>query len=132
MPWASKKSIARIHPITVNAGGDHVDESKEFVKFLYTPENYRELLTKCLDVIPAYEVGGLDEYLGGLKWLDGYKDMTFTTPPDVMGDFIFNNQEFGQIVINHVTEVLTANRPVEDAMGDAQKELEDLAGRLEG
>jgi ABC-type glycerol-3-phosphate transport system substrate-binding protein len=132
MPWASKKSIARIHPITVNVGGDHIDESKEFVKFLYTPENYRELMEKCLDVIPSYGVGELDDYLGQLKWLDGYKDMTYTTPPDVMGDFIFNNQEFGQIVINHVTEVLTANRPVEDAMGDAQKELEDLAGRLEG
>jgi multiple sugar transport system substrate-binding protein len=58
--------------------------------------------------------------------------MTFTTPPDVMGDFIFNNQEFGQIVINRVTEVLTANRPVEEAMADAQSELEELAGRLEG
>jgi hypothetical protein len=83
-------------------------------------------------VIPSYDVGGLESYFADIKWLDGYADMKFTTPPDIMGDFIFNNQEFGQIVINHVTEVLTANRPVEDAMGDAQKELEDLAGRLEG
>jgi ABC-type glycerol-3-phosphate transport system substrate-binding protein len=132
LPWTSKKSIARIHPITVNAGGPNVDASKEFVKFLYTPENYRELLTKSLDVIPSYEVGGLEDYFAPLEWLDGYEDMTFTTPPDIMGDFIFNNQEFGQIVINRVTEVLTANRPVEEAMADAQSELEELAGRLEG
>ncbi len=132
LPWPSKKSIARIHPITVNANGPQVDAAKEFVKFLYTPENYRELLTRQLDVIPAYDVGGLEDYFADLPWLTGYQDINQTTPPDIMGDFIFNNQEFGQIVINRVTEVLTTNRPVEDAMADAQMELEGLAGRLEG
>jgi ABC-type glycerol-3-phosphate transport system substrate-binding protein len=102
------------------------------VKFLYTPENYRELLTRQLDVIPAYDVGGLEDYFAELHWLTGFQDINQTTPPDIMGDFIFNNQEFGQIVINRVTEVLTTNRPVEEAMADAQTELEGLAGRLEG
>ncbi|MBA2519316.1 MAG: extracellular solute-binding protein [Chloroflexia bacterium] len=130
LPWESKRSIARIHPITVNANGANVDAAKEFVKFLYTPENYRELLTRQLDVIPAYDVGGLDEYFSDLPWLTGYEDISPTTPPDIMGDFIFNNQEFGQIVINRVTEVLTADRPVEEAMAQAQQELEELGGRL--
>ncbi len=53
-----------------------------------------------------------------------------TTPPQMVGDFIFNNQEFGQIVINRVQEVLTAGRPVEGAMTEAQREAEELAGRL--
>jgi ABC-type glycerol-3-phosphate transport system substrate-binding protein len=131
LPWPSKKSIARIHPITVNVNGPQVDASKEFVKFLYTPENYRELLTKQLDVIPAYDVGGLEDYFAQLPWLTGYQDINQTTPPDIMGDFIFNNQEFGQIVINRVTEVLTTGRPADEAMADAQTELEDLASRLE-
>jgi ABC-type glycerol-3-phosphate transport system substrate-binding protein len=130
LPWESKKSIARIHPITVNVNGEHVDASKEFVKFLYTPENYRELLTRQLDVIPAYDVGGLDDYFADLPWLTGYQDINPTTPPDIMGDFIFNNQEFGQVVITRVTEVLTANRPVEEAMAQAQQELEELGARL--
>jgi ABC-type glycerol-3-phosphate transport system substrate-binding protein len=130
LPWESKRSIARIHPITVNAGGEHVDAAKEFIKFLYTPENYRDLLTQQLDVIPAYDVGGLEEYFADLPWLTGYEDISPTTPPDIMGDFIFNNQEFGQVVINRVTEVLTANRPVEEAMAQAQQELEELGARL--
>jgi hypothetical protein len=33
-------------------------------------------------------------------------------------------------VINRVTEVLTANRPVEEAMAQAQQELEELGARL--
>ena len=130
LPWESKKSIARIHPITVNAASEKADAGIEWLKWLYKPENYRLLLTGQLDVIPAYEVGGLDEYLGELPWLEGYKDINQTTPPQMVGDFIFNNQEFGQIVINRVQEVLTANRPVEEAMADAQAEAEQLASML--
>ena len=132
LPWPSKKSIARIHPITVNANGQNKDAAKEFVKFLYAPENYRDLLTKQLDVIPAYEVGGLDEYLGDLPWLSpGFKDITYTTPPEIMGDFIYNNQEFGQVVLTKFQDVLTGNSAVEDAMAEAQEELEALAERIE-
>ena len=130
LPWESKRSIARIHPITVNVNSANVDAAKEFVKFLYTPENYRELLTRQLDVIPAYDVGGLEDYFADLHWLSGYEDITPITPPEIMGPFIFNNQEFGQVVITRVTEVLTANRPVEEAMAQAQQELEELGARL--
>ena len=131
LPWEGKDTIARIHPITVNANGEHVDEAKHFLEFLYTPENYRELLTRSLDVIPAYDVGGLDDYFADIQWLEGFQDVNYLTPPDVVGDFVHNNQEFGQIVISKVSEVLTGNQAVEDAMADAQVELEDLASRLE-
>lgn len=131
LPWEGKETIARIHPITVNANGEHVDEAKQFLEFLYTPENYRELLTRSLDVIPAYDVGGLDDYFADIQWLEGFQDVNYLTPPDVVGDFIFNNQEFGQIVINKVSEALTGATSVEDAMAAAQVELEALATRLE-
>jgi len=131
LPWESKQSIARIHPITVNNQSKNKDAGVEFITWLYKPENYRLLLTKQLDVIPSYEVGGLDEYFSTLTWLDGYKDIKPITPPEMVGDFIFNNQEFGNIVLNHVQEVLAGSASVEDAMKAAQKEAEDLAANLE-
>ncbi len=130
LPWPEKTSIARIHPITVNNQSANADAGVEFITWLYKPENYRLLLTKQLDVIPAYEVGGLEDYFADLPWLAGYQDISMTTPPQMVGDFIFNNQEFGQIVINRVQEVLTAGRPVEDAMTEAQREAEELAERI--
>ncbi|MCC6790556.1 MAG: extracellular solute-binding protein [Thermomicrobiales bacterium] len=131
LPWASKQSIARIHPITVNNTSPNKDAAVEWITWLYKPENYRMLLTGQLDVIPAYEVGGLDDYFAELPWLDGYKDISMTTPPQMVGSFIFNNQEFGQIVINRVQEVLTSGRAVEEAMADAQAEAEELASNLQ-
>jgi len=131
LPWASKKSVQRIHPITVNNTGKHVAEATEFVTWLYKPENYRELLTRQLDVIPSYEVGGLDAYFKDILWLDGYKNITPITPPEMMGDFIYNNDEFGAIVMPHVQDVLNGTASAEDAMAAAQTEAEALAGRLE-
>ena len=132
LPWASKQSIARIHPITVNNGIDQTkqDAAIEFLTYLYAKEHYTQLLMDCLDVIPAYDVGDLSEYYNSLTWSEGYKDVTLTTPVDMVGDFIFNNQELGQIVITHVQDVLTGSASVEDAMAAAQSEAEELAALM--
>jgi len=129
-PWPSRKSITRIHPICVNAQSDKKPAAKAFLEFLYKPENYRELLERALDVIPAYPDGIRKEYLQTLHWVSGYNAIDPVTPPEMVGDFIFNNQEFGQIVITRFQECLTANRPVDAAMAAAQKEAEALAQRL--
>lgn len=131
LPWESKESIARIHPIVVNNQSENVEAGIEFITWLYKPENYRMLLMEQLDVIPSYEVGGLEEYLGEQLWLQGgFEGMSLVTPPDMVGDFIFNNEEFGQIVIEKVSEVLTSGRPIEDAMAEAQADAEELASNL--
>ncbi len=101
LPWESKKAISRIHPITINNQSEKGEAAMEFLTWLYAPENYRNLLTRSLDVIPAYEVGGLDDYFASIHWLTGFQDINMITPPEMVGDFIFNNDEFGQIVITN-------------------------------
>ena len=131
LPWESKKSISRIHPITVNNQSDNQEAAMEFVTWLYKPENYRNLLTRQLDVIPAYDVGGLDDYFATLQWLTGFEDIVQITPPEMVGDFIFANQEFGQIVLTNFQNVLSGSQSSEEAMAVAQAQAEDLASRLE-
>jgi hypothetical protein len=70
------------------------------------------------------------DYLASLQWVSGYRAVNALSPTVLLGDFIYNNQEFGQIVITHFQDSLVNNVPVEDAMGAAQVELESLAGRL--
>ncbi|MBW7882993.1 MAG: extracellular solute-binding protein [Caldilineaceae bacterium] len=129
-PWPSRRSMARIHPITVNVDSEHQEAAKDFLTFLYTPENYQQLLELSLDVIPSFPDGIRQEYLDSLTWVEGYNAIVPVAPPDLMGEFIFNNQEFGQVVISKMQESLTTDKPVEDAMNEAQIELEALAERL--
>ena len=129
-PWPSRKSLVRIHPLTVNAQSPNKDAAKQFLTFLYTKENYQQLLQRALDVIPAYPDGMSPDYLASLPWVSGYQSVNALSPTVLLGDFIYNNQEFGQIVITHFQDSLVNDVPVEDAMGAAQVELEALAGRL--
>jgi ABC-type glycerol-3-phosphate transport system substrate-binding protein len=52
------------------------------------------------------------------------------TPFDVVGDFVYNFNEFGQIVITNFANVLNAGKSVEEAMETAQAEAEALAARI--
>ncbi len=70
------------------------------------------------------------DYVSTLPWVSGYQAVNALSPTVLLGDFIYNNQEFGQSVITHFQDSLVNNVPVEDAMGAAQVELEALSQRL--
>jgi ABC-type glycerol-3-phosphate transport system substrate-binding protein len=131
-PGPSGKAITRIHPICVNAqsSDDEKAAGKAFVQWLYRPENYQQLMELCLDVVPPYPEAIRKEYLDAQFWADGYLAGQSTTPLDIMGDYIFFNQEFGNVVMDKFSEVLVADRPVEDAMAEAQEELTQSSERL--
>ena len=131
IPWASNKSIARIHPMMINKTSSVKDAALEFVTYMYKPDNYRRMVEGCEDVIFAQPSAARKEYLDKLEWLKpGYDGVTYVTPFDVVGDFVYNFQEFGQIVITNFANVLNAGTSVEDAMAKAQKEAEALATRI--
>lgn len=131
IPWQTNKSIARIHPMMVNADSKVKDAAMEFVTYMYKPDNYRRMVEGCEDVIFAQESVARQEYLDNLAWLKpGYFGVDYVTPFDVVGDFVYNFQELGQIVIQNFANCLTANKPVEEAMAQAQKEAEALAERI--
>jgi hypothetical protein len=98
---------------------------------MYKPDNYRRMVEGCEDVIFAQPSAARKEYLDKLQWLKpGYDGVKYVTPFDVVGDFVYNFQEFGQIVITNFANVLNAGASVEDAMAKAQKEAEALATRI--
>lgn len=131
IPWASNKSIARIHPIMVNASSPVKDAAMEFVSYVYKPDTYRRMVEGCEDVIFAQPSAARKEYLDQLHWLKpGYDGVSYVTPFDMVGDFVYNFQEFGQIVITNFANVLTSNKPLEEAMAEAQKQAEALAERI--
>ncbi len=131
IPWSTNKSIARIHPMMINKASSVKDAALEFVTYMYKPDNYRRMVEGCEDVIFAQPSAARKEYLDKLAWLKpGYDGVTYVTPFDVVGDFVYNFQEFGQIVITNFANVLNAGTSVEDAMAKAQKEAEALATRI--
>ncbi len=132
IPWASNKSIARIHPMMVNASSEVKDAALEFVTYMYKPDNYRRMVEGCEDVIFAQPSAARQEYLDQLAWLKpGYDGVSYVTPFDIVGDFVYNFNEFGQIVITNFADALNGSKSVEDAMAVAQTQAEELAARIQ-
>ena len=131
VPWASNKSIARIHPMMVNASSPVKDEALEFVNYMYEPDNYRRMVEGCGDVIFAQPSVARQEYLDNLPWLKpGFDGVDYLTPFDIVGDFVYNFNEFGQIVITNFADALNGSKSLEEAMDLAQSQAEELAGRI--
>ncbi len=131
IPWESNKSIARIHPMMINKDSEVVDAALEFVTYMYKPDNYRRMVEGCEDVIFAQPSAARQEYLDSLHWLKpGYDGVEYVTPFDIVGDFVYNFQEFGQIVITNFADVLNGGVSLEDAMAQAQIQAEALAERI--
>lgn len=132
IPWESNKSIARIHPMMINKDSEVRDAALEFVTYMYQPDNYRRMVEGCEDVIFAQPSAARQEYLDNLHWLKpGFDGVSYVTPFDIVGDFVYNFQELGQIVITNFADVLNAGKSVEEAMAKAQTEAEALAERIE-
>ncbi|MCC6457775.1 MAG: extracellular solute-binding protein [Caldilineaceae bacterium] len=131
IPWESNKSIARIHPMMINNSSEVKEAALEFVTYMYKPDNYRRMVEGCEDVIFAQPSAARQEYLDSLHWLKpGYDGVSYVTPFDIVGDFVYNFQEFGQIVITNFANVLNGGISIEEAMATAQTEAEALAERI--
>jgi ABC-type glycerol-3-phosphate transport system substrate-binding protein len=131
IPWESNTSIARIHPMMINKDSEVIEAAMEFVTYMYKPDNYRRMVEGCEDVIFAQPSAASQEYLDSLHWLKpGYDGVNYVTPFDIVGDFVYNFNEFGQIVITNFANVLTSGMSVEEAMTNAQREAEELAERI--
>jgi ABC-type glycerol-3-phosphate transport system substrate-binding protein len=131
IPWAGNKSIARIHPMTVNGASPVKDAALQFVTYMYKPDNYRRMVEGCQDVIFSLKSAEDPAYLAKLPWrAPGFDGVTYITPFDAIGDFLYNFSEFGNIVCTNFADVLNTGKSVEDAMAAAQTQAEALAGRL--
>jgi ABC-type glycerol-3-phosphate transport system substrate-binding protein len=98
---------------------------------MYKPDNYRRMVEGCEDVIFAQPSAARQEYLDQLAWLKpGYDGVSYVTPFDIVGDFVYNFNEFGQIVITNFADVLNAGKSVEEAMAAAQEQALALAERI--
>jgi ABC-type glycerol-3-phosphate transport system substrate-binding protein len=133
-PWASRRSLDRIHPLIALKSSKNVDGAMEFIKFTMAPDNMAELMETNLYVIPPYDLAAKSErfktFLADKPWVTGFMEAKQVSPIDVMGDFAYADDQFGRIIMQNFQRALKPNGSVKDAMDAAQKQLEGLAAKI--
>ena len=139
-----KKSNARVHPMHIIAKSKNQDAAKEWMKFLVQAGELRRADDRVARLHPDVPPDGRHprRHARDRRQVDqvpreraakGYLEMlpTFISPTDLLGDFIYNSDEFGNIVIKQLENVVVRNVRASQAMADAQKEAEALASRIQ-
>jgi hypothetical protein len=130
-PWPSKKGLTNVIPISLNAQSPNIEAAKEFIGFAMQPEHLGKLMEDSLDFFPSYLPNPVsEEYLAGLVWAEGFTQVDPVGTPALLGDFTAKANEFSDIVMTSVLQVLTDESPVGDAMAAAQVKAEALAKTL--
>ncbi len=132
-PWPTKKSLSRLHPLSIMASTSKMDGAKAFAEFMYAPANNAKLMMLSLDVIPSYPeiltVPGVKQWLANQAWATGYQEIVHVPFPTVEGDFLAHDTEFGNIVTQNFEQALFGNLSVQAAMNNAQQQIEDASNR---
>ncbi len=132
-PWPTKKSLSRLHPLSIVKGTSKMDGAKAFAAFLYDPVNNAKLMELCLDVVPTYtdslSIPGVKQFLAAQTWAQGYQEIVHVPFPTCEGDFIAHDTEFGNIVTQNFEQALFGNVTVQAAMNSAQQQIEDASNR---
>ncbi|MEQ1951175.1 extracellular solute-binding protein [Mesorhizobium yinganensis] len=133
-PWASKRSLDRIHPLIALNSSKNLDGAMEFIKFAMSPDVMADLMETNLYVIPPYDLTAKSEkfknFLADKPWVTGYNEAKQVSPIDVMGEFAYVDDQFGRIIMQNFQRALQPGGSVKDAMDAAQKQLEALAARI--
>jgi ABC-type glycerol-3-phosphate transport system substrate-binding protein len=133
-PWASKRSLDRIHPLIALNSSKNLDGAMEFIKFAMSPDIMAALMETNLYVIPPYDLAAKSDkfktFLADKPWVTGYNEAKQVSPIDVMGDFAYVDDQFGRIIMQNFQSALQPGGSVKDAMDTAQRQLEALAARI--
>jgi ABC-type glycerol-3-phosphate transport system substrate-binding protein len=133
-PWPTRKSLSRLHPLAVVASTRQMAGAKAFVEFMARPAQMVRLMQLCQDVVPPYpevwQEPSFRAYMATQSWAQGFLGLKAVPFPDVMGDFIAHDAEFGLIVCRNLQRALHAGGSVAEAMDMAQQQALALGRRV--
>ena len=130
-PWPNRKSVAIPNYIGIYSGSTKKEAAALWWQFVYQKENMQYLYEKALDIVEPYQGMLRPEWLKELPWASGFQAANGVVFISTVNGFEANVAEFRQITLQKISEVLTAGKAPEQALKEAQTELEALAGRIQ-
>ena len=126
-PFANQGAVFQGNYLCIPAKAQNPGAAGKFLEFYLRPEVQAKLAVAALDVKEAIKNILPSDYLAKNVWTKGY--LLSKTVSSIPTGFETKVPEFSKLMTDTMSQVLTANKPVADAMGEAQKQAEALAKR---
>jgi len=126
-PFENKAAVFQGQYLCIPAKAQNPGAAGKVLEYFLRPEVQTKMAVSALDVKGTLRDILPKDYLEKNVWTKGYLlSKTVTLVPT---GFETKVPEFRKIVTDTMSQVLSANKPVADAMGEAQKQAEALAQR---
>ncbi len=126
-PFENKAAVFQGQYLCIPAKAQNPSAAGRVLEYFLRPEVQTKMAVAALDVKQTLRDILPKDYLEKNVWTKGY--LLSKTVSLVPTGFETKVPEFRKIVTDSMSQVLTANKPVADAMGEAQKQAEALALR---
>ena len=113
--------------LCIPAKAQNPSAAEKFIEFHLRPENQTKLAVAALDVKETLKNILPSDYLSKNVWTKGF--LLSKTVSSIPVGFETKMPDLGKLITDTMSQVLTAKKPVADAMGEAQKQAEALAQR---
>jgi multiple sugar transport system substrate-binding protein len=129
VPWPNRMSTGGAQNfLAIPRQARHKEEAWKYLELISRPEwqrRYAELAQSIPGRQGRIDAAFLAKYPWFKAFLEGQKSVSPVSPPGLE----LVNEEFQKIILDKVSEVLFRNRPVDQAMAEAQQDLERLVAR---
>lgn len=128
-PWPSKKAISRLHPVVIMKSSKNQEAAKELVQWFVDPQNLWYVIQKNGYPVAPYtnfghHIAEYDAYEAGLPWAQGFRETKFVGEYDILGGYVANYAQIGNIICNHIENAVSGSSSVQDALNAAQQEAQ--------
>lgn len=128
-PWPNKKAISRLHPAVIISSSKNKAAAQELVKWWIEPKNLWYLLqTNGYPVAPYSNFGEkipqYKTFIDSLPWATGFRETNFVGEYDILGDYVANYAQIGDIITRNIEFAISGGRTVQECLNEAQQEAQ--------
>ena len=128
MPWAGRRTAAAFQIWSIPRGAANPEAAFKLIEFMQNPEWQAEMVEITNTVSPRF--GSLpDGYLDANPWFETFQEASDLHAVSIMPEGLeaYGN-EILKIIADKIEEILYRDAPIEEALAEAQTEVEALIG----
>ncbi|MGE5606320.1 MAG: ABC transporter substrate-binding protein [Bacteroidota bacterium] len=121
-PFPGNRILFDQNFVAMNKNSKNKKEAAKFIEWWIRSDNQLEYNTYGLH-IGTTKVQFPKKWLEDRPYYKAYMDPSLIPMPTVVVGYEAETEQIRRILVNHVADVIYKNKPVEDALNDAQKEI---------